>query len=181
MGIGANPPAYHDPRSGEVTFPDGITEMNSPPFAAGIGLSPLGANAELQWAGARSHNRWLAEFYQMAPERCHGVAVVPATWDMDIAVDEVKWARKNDLDSIMIPCMWGDHAPYHHPKYDALWTICEELNMVVNFHSDAVDSAQHLDRNWPPEEPGTAPLVGGTGIYICEARWVAARPLTFLI
>ena len=29
--------------AGEVVFPDGITEMNSPPFGAGIGLSPKGA------------------------------------------------------------------------------------------------------------------------------------------
>ncbi len=169
-----------DCTAAEVIFPDGITEMNSPPFAAGIGLSPKGADAELQWAGARSHNRWLAEFCQMAPERCHGVAVVPATWDVKVAVDEVKWARKNGLGSIMVPVVWGDHDPYHHPKYDPLWAICQEYDMVVNFHAGAADSEQYFGRNWPPE-PGTEPLVGGMGIYICEAVWVAARPLTFLI
>ena len=41
----------------EVLFPDGITEMNAPPFGAGLGLKPWGIDPELQWAGARSHNR----------------------------------------------------------------------------------------------------------------------------
>ena len=47
--------------AGEVIYPDGITEMNMPPFGAGLSLPTEGITAELQWAGARSHNRWLAE------------------------------------------------------------------------------------------------------------------------
>jgi len=162
----------------EVLFCDGITENNSPPFGAGIGLSPIGADHELQWAGARSHNRWLSEFVQMAPERRVGVAIVPATWDVDEAVAEVRWCRQRGLSSVQIPCVWGDHAPYHHPKYDALWAVCQELDVVVNFHSGAADSAQYFG-NVPGS--GQPPLLGGMGIYCCEAVWVVARPLTFLI
>ena len=47
--------------AGEVVFPDGITEMNSPPFGAGLSLPTQNVVPELQWAGARAHNRWLAE------------------------------------------------------------------------------------------------------------------------
>ena len=53
----------------EVIFPDGITEFNSPPFEAGLGLATEGADPELQWAGARAHNRWLAELCSESPER----------------------------------------------------------------------------------------------------------------
>ncbi|MCX5737931.1 MAG: amidohydrolase, partial [Proteobacteria bacterium] len=84
----------------EVIFPDGITEMNMPPFGAGLSLPTEGIDPTLQWVGARAHNRWLAEFCQMAPERRHGVAIVPATWDVDEAVKEVRWARANGLGSI---------------------------------------------------------------------------------
>ncbi|HKE09979.1 MAG TPA: amidohydrolase, partial [Myxococcota bacterium] len=63
--------------AGEVIFPDGITEMNAPPFGAGLSLPTEGVVPELQWAGARAHNRWLAELCQMAPERRAGVALVP--------------------------------------------------------------------------------------------------------
>jgi hypothetical protein len=45
----------------EIIFPDGITEKNTPPFGAGLGLSPRDMVPELQWAGAMAHNRWLAE------------------------------------------------------------------------------------------------------------------------
>ena len=71
--------------AGEVIFPDGITEMNMPPFGAGLSLPTEGIDPELQWAGARAHNRWLAEFCQMAPERRAGVAIAPILWDIDAA------------------------------------------------------------------------------------------------
>lgn len=165
--------------AGEVIFPDGITEHNSPPFGANLGLSPVGVDRELQWAGARSHNRWIAEFCQMAPERRRGVAIVPATWDVDEAVREVRWARQNGLGSIMIPLIWGNHTPYHHPKYDALWATCQDLEVVVHFHSGAADFENYFG-TWPLK-PGDRPLTGAVGIYVCEAVWAVVRPLTFLI
>ena len=165
--------------AGEVLFPDGITEMNAPPFGAGIGLTPKGCDRELQWAGARSHNRWLAEFCQMAPERRHGVAIVPATWDVDEAVREVRWARANGLGSIMLPVTWGDHRPYHHPCYKPLWAVCEDLGVVVHFHSGPADSEQYFG-SWPVN-PGEPVLRGAMGIYVSEVAWFVARPLTFLI
>ena len=75
----------------EVLFPDGITEMNTPPFGAGLGLKPWGVDPELQWAGARAHNRWMAEFCQTNPLRRIGLAVVPMLYDVDEAVAEVQW------------------------------------------------------------------------------------------
>ncbi len=165
--------------AGEVLFPDGITEMNAPPFGAGIGLTPKGADRVLQWAGARSHNRWLAEFCQMAPERRHGVAIVPATWDVEEAVKEVRWARANGLGSVMLPVTWGDHKPYHHPCYRPLWAECEALGVIVHFHSGPADSEQYFG-SWPPE-PSEPVLRGAMGIYVSEVAWFVARPLTFLI
>jgi predicted TIM-barrel fold metal-dependent hydrolase len=165
--------------AGEVIFPDGITENNSPPFGAGLSVGPQGGEYETQWAGARAHNRWLSELCQMAPERRRGVAVVPATWDVDEAVAEVRWARQNGLGSIMIPVMWQPHAPYHHPRYEPLWDVCQELDVVVHFHSGPAPSQEYFG-NWPPA-PGEKTLPGGMGIYVCEAVWTVVRPLTFFI
>ncbi len=165
--------------AGEVIFPDGITEMNSPPFGAGIGLSPKGADRKLQWAGARAHNRWLVELCQMAPERRAGVAIVPATWDVDEAVREVRWAREQGLRGIMIPVVCGDHEPYHHPRYRPLWAACQDLDMVVHFHSGPADTELYFG-SWPPD-PGKPALRGAMGIYVSEVAWFVARPLTFLI
>jgi predicted TIM-barrel fold metal-dependent hydrolase len=155
--------------AGEVIFPDGITEANMPPFGAGLSLPTEGINAELQWAGARAHNRWLAELCAAAPERRAGVAIVPALWDVDQAVQEVRWAREHGLRGILIPSMWGKLDAYHHPKYGPLWSACEDHGMVVHLHSGAApmeDYGEHL---------------GMMGIYITEVVWWAVRPLTFMI
>ncbi len=163
----------------EVIFPDGITENNAPPFGAGLSVGPLGGERETQWAGARAHNRWLAELCQGAPDRHLGVAVVPATWDIDEAIREVRWAREKGLRSVMIPVMWGPHAPYHHPRYEPLWAACQDLDMVINFHSGPGPAEEYFGEM--PRRPGHPDLLGGMGIYVCEAVWAVVRPLTFLI
>ena len=89
--------------AGEIIFPDGITEMNMPPFGAGLSL-PTDSRIvpELQWEGARAHNRWLAEFCAMAPERRAGVALAPICWDVDEALREIHWVREHGLRGILI-------------------------------------------------------------------------------
>jgi predicted TIM-barrel fold metal-dependent hydrolase len=171
--------------AGEVIFPDGITEMNTPPFGAGLSLPTDGVVPELQWAGARAHNRWIAELCQMAPERRAGVAIVPALWDVAEAVREVEWARAHGLRGALLPCKWGAHAPYHHPKYDPLWAACQDQEIVVHFHSGAAPMEDYfgplpLPGAPAPAEPRVA-LPGAMGAYISEVAWWCVRPLTFLI
>jgi predicted TIM-barrel fold metal-dependent hydrolase len=153
----------------EVLFPDGITEMNMPPFGAGLGLPTDGIVPDLQWAGARAHNRWLAEFCQMAPERRAGVAIVPVLWDIAEAVREIRWAKANGLRGILIPSRWGKLDAYHHPKYEPIWALCEELELVVHVHSGAAPMEDYADH------------LGMMGIYVTEVIWWTVRPLWFLI
>jgi predicted TIM-barrel fold metal-dependent hydrolase len=160
----------------EVIFPDGITELNSPPFGAGLGLSTVGVEPEMQWAGARAHNRWLAEFCQMAPARRIGVAIVPALWDVDAAVEEVIWARKNGLGGLMLPVVWGTCPAYHLRQYDRLWAKCAELGMIVHFHAGAAPMQDYF----VPEPSGAFPE-GAVGLYAAEVAWWLARPVSFMI
>ena len=155
--------------AGEVIFPDGITEMNMPPFGAGLSLPTEGINPELQWAGARAHNRWLAELCQMAPERRAGIAITPILWDIEEALAEVHWAHRNGLRGILIPSLWGKQDAYHHPKYEPIWAACEELGLVIHLHSGAAPMDDYSDHQ------------GMMGIYISEVVWWAVRPLTFLL
>jgi predicted TIM-barrel fold metal-dependent hydrolase len=156
--------------AGEVIFPDGITEMNMPPFGAGLSL-PTDERIipELQWEGARAHNRWLAELCQMAPGRRAGVAIVPMLWDPAEAVKEIRWARENGLRGILIPSMWGKLDAYHHPKYEPVWSACEDTDMVVHLHSGAAPMDDYGDH------------AGMMGIFISEVVWWSVRPMTFLI
>ena len=152
---------------GEVIFPDAdaVSAGASAPFGAGLAAGGE-TDPALLMAGARAHNRWLAELCATSPERRAGVAVVPI-FDVPAAVAEIRRARESGLrGGILIPSMWAPHPPYHDPCYDPVWAVCQELAMPVHVHSGAADKASY------------GPHVG---IYTTEVRWWSARPLHFLI
>ncbi len=154
--------------AGEVIFPDAdsVTSGASAPFGAGLG-STGDTPPELLLAGARAHNRWLAELCADSPERRAGVAVVPILADIDAAVVEIRRAHESGLrGGILIPPMWQPYEPYHHPRYEPVWTVCEELGMPVHVHSGVADKAAY------------GPHIG---IYTAEVRFWSSRPLWFLI
>ncbi|MCY4426105.1 MAG: amidohydrolase family protein [Halieaceae bacterium] len=154
--------------AGEVLFPDGITEQNAPPFGAGLGLKPWGIDPELQWAGARAHNRWIAEFCSEEPVRRVGLAIVLMLYDVDEALAEVKWAHEHGLKGILIPALMGDRDGYNHPKYYPIWEYCQEHNMVVHTHSG-------------PSPDYDYSLPGAMGVFLTEFAWWAARPMWYMI
>ncbi len=154
--------------AGEVLFPDAdaVSSGASAPF--GAGLSASGDHApELAMAGARAHNRWLAELCATSPDRRAGVALVPILDDIDAAVAEIARAHDSGLrGGILIPSMWEPYAPYHDERYHPIWAVCQERDLPVHVHSGAADKASY------------GPHVG---MYTTEVRWWSARPLHFLI
>jgi len=164
----------------EVLFPDGITENNTPPFGAGLGLSPRDAVPELQWAGAMAHNRWLAEFCGNDPSRHIGVASIPLLFDVPQAVEAVRWCAANGLRAVMIPTLWGEHPPYHHTRYNPFWEVCEDLGVIVHFHSGPAPHPEYFGKEWPVVDSSDQ-LPGAMGVYVSEVMWWLYRPLTFMI
>src|SRR6476646_1737294 len=75
---------------GEVIFPDAdaVTGFTGAPFGAGIGSTGR-LDPTLALAGARAHNRWLAELCAESPVRRVGVAIVPMLDDPVAAIAEV--------------------------------------------------------------------------------------------
>jgi predicted TIM-barrel fold metal-dependent hydrolase len=152
---------------GEVIFPDAdaVSGGASAPFGAGLGATAE-VPTELLMAGAKAHNRWLAELCATSPDRRAGVAVVPI-FDVEAAVAEITRARESGLrGGILIPSMWQPHEPYHHPRYEPVWAACQDLEMPVHVHSGAADRASYGEH---------------VGIYIAEVRWWSTRPLWFLL
>jgi predicted TIM-barrel fold metal-dependent hydrolase len=130
--------------AGEVMFCDG-TQFNHAPFGVGFFRGKEPTSAELRAAGCRAHNRWLAEFCRTNPHRHAGVALVPLSKDDDVevAVEEIRWARANGLfGGIMLPVLQlpttGPESFWHHPRYEPIWQVCEELDMPVNSHITTV-------------------------------------------
>jgi predicted TIM-barrel fold metal-dependent hydrolase len=152
---------------GEVIFPDAdaVTGGASAPFGAGLGSS-ADVPIDLLMAGAKAHNRWLAELCSDSPHRRAGVAIVPI-FDVDAAVTEIRRAKESGLrGGILIPSMWQPYEPYHDAKYDPVWSVCSELEMPVHVHSGAADRASYGEH---------------VGIYVAEVRWWSIRPLWFLL
>lgn len=169
----------NDGIAGEVIYPDGITERNAGPFGASLGLPTKDIVPELQWAGARAHNRWLAELCQQDPVRHHGVAMLPLLWDVELAIEHVRWCVENGLRSVMIPHLVGDLDHYHHPKYNPFWEVCESLGVVINFHSGATPINDYFGKQFPESDGVKYP--GAMGVFVSEVMWWTYRPLTFLI
>jgi predicted TIM-barrel fold metal-dependent hydrolase len=95
------------------------------------------------------------------------VAIVPILADVDSAVAEIRRARESGLrGGILIPAMWQPYPPYHDPRYEPVWTVCEELDMPIHTHSGPADRESYGDE---------------VGLYVCEVRWWAQRPLWFLL
>ena len=155
----------------EVLFPDadvlGTGRIAASPF--GTGLAGAVDNTDEAIAGSRAHNRWLADFVREDPDRRLGVAVIPAIIpDMDTVLALVREAKELGHRGILIPTRWFDRPAYHDPWYEPLWTLTEELGLVLHTHSGA-----------GPSDIGLGP--GMLPIYASEAGWWAARPLAVFI
>jgi len=156
----------------EVLFPDadvlGTGRTASSPFGSGL-ASGVGVSEPAQiFAGARAHNRWLADFVAQSPHRRLGIAVVPITAGVDESVQEIYAAADLGLKGIMIPTRWFDEPAYHHPVYEPVWSACAESGLVAHTHSGA-----------GPADYDLGP--GFVAIYANEAWWWAARPLWVLL
>jgi predicted TIM-barrel fold metal-dependent hydrolase len=146
----------------DVVFPDGQNENPVPFHHTG---RPV---AQLELAGAKAHNRWLADFCALAPERHAGVVMVPLH-DIDWAVEEIRWARDAGLRGGIFVSPWTGDLPFlHHPRYEPIWATCAELDLPLNFHST-------------PEHPDYGDHPGSIPIFATEVAWFSHRPLWFLL
>ena len=165
--------------AGEIIFVDGVTEQNAPPFGAGLALPTKNIFPELQWAGARAHNRWLAELCARNPARHFGVGVCPVLWDIDESVREARWAAENGLGGLLLPLFTGQFEAYHHLRYDPFWEACEDLGLVVCYHSGAGSMEEIFGEGFPMSDVSQYP--GAVGAYVSEVFFRTYRPLTFML
>jgi predicted TIM-barrel fold metal-dependent hydrolase len=142
-------------------------------------MSPEGVTADLQWAGCTAHNRWMAEFVSTAPERRIGLGCIPVLWDIDRAVEGIRWAKENGLRGLVFPPRWGKYDGYHSARYDPVWEVCQDLDMPIHFHSGPAPIEDYFGPLPPPEGHVVSP--GAMGVYITEVAMWLVRPLTFML
>jgi predicted TIM-barrel fold metal-dependent hydrolase len=119
----------------EVLFPNTI-----PPFFPSFVLfapPPSDEDYPRRRAGIRAHNRWLTDFVAEYPDRRAGIGQIFLN-DLDDAIEDVRWIKDHGLrGGALIPNIPPDVKwikPLHHPDYDPLWAVCQELGVPVSCH-----------------------------------------------
>ena len=164
---------------GEVIFPDFPHVVSHEPPFGGVtnGRRVAGGfnqrtrefyDPELQMAGARAYNRWLADFCSVEPERHAGIALTPFH-HVEAAVQEIHWARKAGLrGGILLPGMDPMLPGYNDSIYEPIWSTCEDLEMPINCHGG------HEFQDYGPGPDGL--LIAGV-----ELLFFSHRPLWWFI
>jgi predicted TIM-barrel fold metal-dependent hydrolase len=101
--------------------------------------------------GNKAHNRWLADFCTVAPERFAAMAVVSLD-DVDDAIKEIRWAKETGLKGILLP-HFDEMEPIYHPRFEPIWNTVVELEMGVNAHSGMSSISSRLIPNPSVLEP----------------------------
>lgn len=105
------------------------------PFEPGVEASQC--SDELRMAGARAHNRFLAEFCSEAPGRLLGVPFIYPWPDWDAAVADMVWARETGFYAIFPPYTAGapgDLPPLYDPWWNPMWAACQDLGLAAHIH-----------------------------------------------
>jgi len=145
----------------EVIFPQMVT------FGAGLMQYRDEILPEQNLEGIRAYNRWLSDFCKTNPDRHLGVALINVD-DIDVTVKEIREAKEMGLrGGILLPTSTGEHPFYHHPRYEPLWTVCEELDMPLHSHS-----------GWSPDY---GDVESATAMYISEVDMWPRRAFPALV
>lgn len=153
----------------EVLFPNTI-----PPFFPSFVLfapPPSDEDYPRRRAGIRAHNRWLADFVAEYPERRAGIGQIFLN-DIDDAIEDVRWCKEHDLrGGVLIPNIPPDVKwikPLHHPDYDPLWAVCQDLGVPVSSHGGT-------------GTPEYARTPASAVLMIAEVPFYSQRPLQQLL
>jgi len=118
----------------EVLFPDfGLPfELYSPFLAASLGVKTHTREGEYELASNRAYVRWLGDFCAAVPGRFIGFAPVSFD-DPDETIKAVKAAKEAGLRGLVLPKFTAQY-PLYHPRYEPVWSLCEDLDMVIEAH-----------------------------------------------
>ncbi len=145
---------------GEVLFPN-----------LGVPFGRFGESGghELRGAGNRAYDRWLLDFANELPGRRAALAML-TVHDLDATVAEIRWAAEQGMKGVIIPTVPGEGLPpYYDTIYDAIWAVCQDLEMPVHIHGG-----------------GGTPNYGNYGVtsmlmYATEATYFSQRNLYILL
>jgi len=152
----------------QVLFPNSIG-------LGGQGLSQAVKDPVLRRLCIEIYNDAMAELQAESGNRLLPMPVLPA-WDVDESVREAQrvaalGARGVNLTSDPQDMGSPDLA---NRAWDPLWDVCDDLKLPVHFHIGASLTAMNFYGNyfWPSQHEYLKPAIGGTLLFINNARVV---------
>ena len=152
----------------QVLFPNSIG-------LGGQGLSQAVKDPVLRRLCIEIYNDAMAEVQAESGNRLLPMPVLPA-WDVDESVREAErvaalGARGVNLTSDPQDMGAPDLA---NRAWDPLWDVCDDLKLPVHFHIGASLTAMNFYGNyfWPSQDEYIKPAIGGTLLFIGNARVV---------
>jgi predicted TIM-barrel fold metal-dependent hydrolase len=117
----------------------GIAAQIAYPNLLGFGnQKSLGMDPQLRYVTTQIYNDAMAEFQKESGERVFPQALMP-WWNLEQSVTEAKRCRKMGLRGINTNPEPENHKlpSINDSHWDALWNLCVDLDMPVNFHIGA--------------------------------------------
>jgi predicted TIM-barrel fold metal-dependent hydrolase len=147
------------------------------PSTIGLGGQALGsvADQDLCRIAVQIYNDGMAEIQEQSGDRLLPMPLMPA-WDVDLCVAEAKrvaalGARGVNMTSDPQDLGAPDLA---HPAWDPFWATCAELQLPVHYHIGASVTGMTFYGKyfWPSQAEGTKLAIGGSLLFIGNARVV---------
>ena len=121
-------------------------------------LMKVGEDVELRNWHVRTYNDALVELQATGKGRLLPQAALPL-WDLEASMAELERIRKNGLTGIAMSNKPGDFGqkPLTHPDWDRFFSICQDLELPINFHIGSGDFEGEKDKWWLPERATRLP------------------------
>ena len=164
------PPAAYEPSERlKVMDAAGVDYSVLFPTVAGMAGEAFGRlqDSEFELACVQAYNDWLIEEWAGASDRFIPQCIVPI-WPPEATVAEIRRAVEMGHRGVVFPAMPMDLRDVPHvagPQYDAVWAVCEELDVPLCLHSGSAPGLQN------PRASAMAPV-------LAEALDAVTRPVS---
>ena len=140
----------------------------------GQALMTLTNDEELRLFHVQAYNDAILDLQKESGGRILPQAALPL-WDIDASLAELDRARKIGLTGIVMSHSPGDFGqpPLADPKWDPLFSTCQDLGLPINFHIGSGSMAGEINKWWGVDktlsfEDGTlnSPLTTYAGVQV---------------
>lgn len=128
---------------------------------------------ELGVALLRAYNDWILDDFQAHdPRRIVGLPLLPIDDELEIAQAELARCAGKGARGMMIP--GSPELPYHHERYEPIWSAAEDAGMVLTFHRS--HGGRPKDTFYDDLVEQKISVAGITGRF-----FAAVSPITYMI